>query len=195
MKKKAKKAPLPSKQFVYGYKFTSQGLQELYVPTCKDIAIQASQAKPDTTRKVIKKSSCIPTIQIYTDGACFPNPGGPGGYGVVIYEDNNIIHETQGFSESTTNNRMELMGILTGLCSIRRRLSTSTIEILSDSTYALNVLHKWKPKVNQDIIDTIKDILKECSGYQLTWVKGHSDCVGNIRADQLSTGEVMLNDQ
>ena len=45
-------------------------------------------------------------ILIYTDGACKGNPG-PGGWGVVIIE-NNKETELYGKENNTTNNIMEL---------------------------------------------------------------------------------------
>lgn len=48
---------------------------------------------------------------IYTDGSAHPNPG-PGGFGVVIYDNNNLINCYQHFEENTTNNRQEIKAIL-----------------------------------------------------------------------------------
>ena len=44
---------------------------------------------------------------IYTDGACSGNPG-PGGWGAVIFDNENKQKNISGREENTTNNRMEL---------------------------------------------------------------------------------------
>ena len=48
----------------------------------------------------------------YTDGSCKGNPG-PGGYGVVVLDDNeNLITTYTHTEDNTTNNRQELKAIL-----------------------------------------------------------------------------------
>ena len=63
-------------------------------------------------------------VTIYTDGSARGNPEGPGGYGAVLqYVDKNgQLHEKElsaGY-EKTTNNRMELMGVIAGLEALNR---------------------------------------------------------------------------
>jgi len=53
------------------------------------------------------------TVTIYADGAASPNPGA-GGYGVVLLRNGQREELSGGFRRST-NNRMELMGVLVGL--------------------------------------------------------------------------------
>ena len=52
-------------------------------------------------------------IVIYTDGACRGNPG-PGGWGVIIIEDN-IETELCGKEDKTTNNIMEMTAAIKAL--------------------------------------------------------------------------------
>jgi len=50
---------------------------------------------------------------IYTDGSCRSNPGGPGGFAVIILDDNeNLITTHTEYCQETTNNREELKAIL-----------------------------------------------------------------------------------
>ena len=52
-------------------------------------------------------------IQIFSDGACSGNPG-PGGWGAILrYKE--IEKELSGGEPETTNNRMELMGVIARL--------------------------------------------------------------------------------
>ncbi|HLE92646.1 MAG TPA: RNase H family protein, partial [Anaerolineales bacterium] len=53
-------------------------------------------------------------VTIYTDGACDPNPGGPGGYGIVLTYEKRQKEISGGF-RSTTNNRMEIYAAIKGL--------------------------------------------------------------------------------
>lgn len=69
------------------------------------------------------KESELKKVEIYTDGGCISNPGGNGGYGIVLLF-NNHRKELSGGYENTTNNRMELMAAITGLESLKEKCST-----------------------------------------------------------------------
>src|SRR5688572_302577 len=100
-------------------------------------------------------------IDIYTDGACSGNPG-PGGYGVVMLYKSHRKELSGGFS-LTTNNRMELMGLIVALSALKERCR---ITAHTDSKYLMNGFQKdwvkrWKtngwltsakkPVQNQDL--------------------------------------------
>ncbi len=53
------------------------------------------------------------TVTIYTDGACSGNPG-PGGWGAIL-RYNGAEKELFGGAAQTTNNRMELTGVISAL--------------------------------------------------------------------------------
>ena len=62
-------------------------------------------------------------IKLYTDGAARGNPDGPGGYGAVLeYVDTkgqlHIKELSQGYKK-TTNNRMELMAVISGIRGVK----------------------------------------------------------------------------
>ena len=67
-------------------------------------------------------------IIIYTDGACSYNPG-PGGWGVVL-KYGEYEKELSGFTEETTNNRMEIFAAIQGLRALKEPCS---ITLYSDS--------------------------------------------------------------
>ena len=69
-------------------------------------------------------------VIIYTDGACRGNPG-PGGWGVLIIENNNEI-TLFGGEKNTTNNQMEMRAAIEGLSYFEER---THIEIFTDSNY------------------------------------------------------------
>ena len=64
---------------------------------------------------------------IYTDGSCIGNPG-PGGWAAVILCDGKQI-ELSGGANDTTNNRMELMGLIQGLKALDK--DTTGVKIYS----------------------------------------------------------------
>jgi Ribonuclease HI len=79
-----------------------------------------------------------PTIFLYTDGAASGNPG-PGGFGVVLrcgtYEK-----EMSGGFRCTTNNRMELLAVITGLEAIK--WDNAMVEVYSDSSYVVKAINE-----------------------------------------------------
>ena len=83
-------------------------------------------------------------VKMYTDGACSGNPG-PGGYGCLICMDDEV-KKLSGFCDKTTNNRMELMGVLIGLEHVRKlvfqdKVKIRNLEIISDSAYVVNAIN------------------------------------------------------
>lgn len=136
-----------------------------------------------------------PNVTIYTDGACSGNPG-PGGYGVIlIYGEH--IKELFGGEMATTNNRMELTGVIVGLKSLKK---SCVVNIYTDSKYIVDGISKgwalkWKENnwmrnkkdkaLNADLWD---DLLSELSKHEVIfhWVKGHSGNIYNERCDELA---------
>jgi len=83
------------------------------------------------------------TIIIYTDGACTGNPG-KGGYGAVIIDGDRREELSAGY-KLTTNNRMEMMGAIAALESLK---SNSKVKLHSDSKYIVDAVVKgWAKKM------------------------------------------------
>ena len=80
----------------------------------------------------------IPQIIVYTDGAARGNPG-PGGYGVVLISGSHRKELSQGFI-LTTNNRMELMGAIVGLETLKT--APCNVTIYTDSKYVVDSVEK-----------------------------------------------------
>jgi len=142
-------------------------------------------------------------IIIYTDGACSGNPG-PGGYAAIIILSNNKEIHLSGGEESTTNNRMEMMGLITSLEYIKKEAldSDSTIEYHIDSQYLIKGVTEWMPGwkkknwksstglvKNRDLWEKI-DTLIIGLNISWNWVKGHNDDTYNELADTLARAEV-----
>lgn len=134
-------------------------------------------------------------VEIWTDGACVVNPG-PGGYGIVFRCQERKWEKTGGF-QLTTNNRMEIMGVLVALETLTEKCKAI---IYSDSQYVVNSLTKgwakrwrlksWKKKGNKKVpnADLWDKLLQLCENHEtdIRWVKGHQNDVNNLRCDQLA---------
>lgn len=135
------------------------------------------------------------TITIYTDGACLGNPG-PGGYGVVILQ-NQQRQELSGGYRLTTNNRMEMMAAIAGLESLE---VPSQVMLYSDSQYLVDAVMKgwakrwqangWRRNAKEMAKnpDLWIKVLYLCEQHQITfnWVRGHSGNIENERCDRLA---------
>ena len=133
---------------------------------------------------------------IYTDGACSGNPG-PGGWGAVIFDDEEKQNTISGKVKETTNNRMELMAPIMALKKIK---SMSEAIVFTDSTYVKNGITEWiikwkindwkssnkKPIKNKDLWIILNDLCKKKS-IIWKWIRGHSNNKYNDLADELAT--------
>ena len=138
------------------------------------------------------------TVTLYTDGACSGNPG-PGGWGAIL-SYNGIEKELSGGEASTTNNRMELMAVISGLEALKE---PCRVELYSDSKYVIDGLSKgwavswrkngWrkadkKPALNPDLWERLLNLVEK-NELSYHWVKGHADNPYNNRCDQLAVTE------
>ncbi len=135
------------------------------------------------------------TVYIFSDGACSGNPG-PGGYGVILrYKDKET--ELSGGEAHTTNNRMELMGVITGLEALKYPCN---VIVQTDSRYVVDGIekgwakswkaHNWiksdkKPALNPDLWDRLLALLDK-HDVRFTWIKGHAGHPENERCDRLA---------
>ena len=138
-------------------------------------------------------------FKIYTDGACSGNPG-PGGWGAVIFDNDNNQTNISGKEKNTTNNRMEILAAIMALKKIK---SNSQITIYTDSTYVKNGITEWmfnwkkndwktaskKLVKNKDLWIKL-DKLCEKNKVSWKWVKGHATNKYNNLADQLATSAI-----
>ncbi len=142
---------------------------------------------------------------IYTDGAARGNPDGPGGYGAIVQildkDGNRLEKELSGGYPRTTNNRMELMGVIAALEELASFKEPCEGLIYSDSRYVVDAFEKhwitnwkkngWKtstgnPVKNQDLWNRLLNALEPHS-FRFRWVKGHADHPENERCDRLAT--------
>jgi len=131
-------------------------------------------------------------ITLYSDGSSLGNPGA-GGYGGIL-EYKGKFKEYVGGEAHTTNNRMELLGVIEGLKLLKEPCD---VEVISDSSYVINGINKWlEGWVKKDFkkvknVDLWRAYLEASSPHQVkgTWVRGHNGHPQNERCDQLARNE------
>lgn len=142
--------------------------------------------------------SFIKTVEIFSDGACSGNPG-PGGYGVVL-RFGSAEKELSGGESSTTNNRMELTGVIEGLSALKE---PCCVILTTDSKYVVDSVTKgwvygWKkkgwiksdkkPALNVDLWEKLLPLLEK-HDVTFNWVKGHAGHPENERCDRLAVAQ------
>lgn len=138
-------------------------------------------------------------ISLFTDGAASGNPG-PGGYGVILrcgtYEK-----EMSGGFALTTNNRMELLAVITGLEAIK--WEHADVTVYTDSAYVVNAvnngwLFQWETKQfakkkNPDLWKRFLIIYRK-HAVKFVWIRGHAGHPENERCDRLAVAARELPD-
>ncbi len=128
-------------------------------------------------------------ITLFSDGSALGNPG-PGGYGTIIrFKDKERI--LSGGEVYTTNNRMELRGVIEGLRALKEPCE---VEVISDSSYVVKGINEWlqnwvkrsfkkvkNPDLWQEYIEVSK--IHQVHG---TWVRGHDGHKENERCDDIA---------
>ena len=141
-----------------------------------------------------------PAVTLFTDGACRGNPG-PGGWAYILRHDaSGREKEGSGGEARTTNNRMELCGVIEGLKSLNTRTAVS---VVTDSTYVAKGAAEWMPGwkkngwrrrvrgkgwgevKNVDLWKSLDDLLA-AHDVTFTVVRGHSGHAENERCDELA---------
>jgi ribonuclease HI len=128
-------------------------------------------------------------IYLFSDGSALGNPG-PGGYGTII-RYKNFEKELTGGEVHTTNNRMELLGVIEGLRALTEPCS---VEITSDSSYVVKGINEWLSGwIKKDFkkvknVDLWKEYIEVSRPHQIhaIWVRGHDGHEENERCDDLA---------
>jgi len=130
-------------------------------------------------------------ITLFSDGSALGNPG-PGGYGTILrYGDKE--RELSGGEAHTTNNRMELRGVIEGLKALKEPCE---VEIVSDSSYVVKGINEWLQNwIKRDFAkvknpDLWRDYIAASAPHRIkaTWVRGHDGHPENERCDLLARG-------
>jgi ribonuclease HI len=134
----------------------------------------------------------VKKITLFSDGSALGNPG-PGGYGTILRYGTKE-KEIVGGESHTTNNRMELLGVIEGLRALKEPCE---VDIISDSSYVVKGINEWLINwIKRDFkkvknIDLWRDFIEVSKTHKINaiWVKGHNGHEENERCDQLARDE------
>jgi len=138
-------------------------------------------------------------VNIYSDGACIKNPG-PGGYcAILTYKKAEKI--VSGGDPRTTNNRMELLAVITALEAVKDG-GDCEINIYTDSRYVVDGIEKgwaesWRrrnwiksnkePALNPELWERLlSEIARLHKNVRFIWIRGHNGHVYNERCDKIA---------
>lgn len=138
---------------------------------------------------------------LFSDGACSGNPG-PGGWGATFFEgdidgESVLLEASSKGYKHTTNNRMELLGVIEPLSALKEKCD---VTVITDSQYIANAinqgwLNNWikkgwktagkKPVKNQDLWNKLIHLLNKHK-ITMRWVRGHDGHIENEVCDILA---------
>ena len=135
-------------------------------------------------------------VYMYTDGACKGNPGAGGYACILVFGEHE--KELSGGEAQTTNNRMELSAVISGLEALKEPCE---VEIYSDSKYIVSAINEgwlrswvknnWKKSDKKPVlnVDLWQRYIAASAKHNLkfNWVKGHNGHDYNERCDRLAT--------
>jgi ribonuclease HI len=141
----------------------------------------------------------VESVRLFTDGACSGNPG-PGGWAFILtHPATGRSRDASGAEWETTNNRMELTGVIKGLSSLKRPCE---VELVTDSQYVAKGISEWlpnwkrqgwqrkengqsKPVKNVDLWQEV-DLLLSTHKVRVTHVPGHRGHPENEACDRMA---------
>ena len=131
-------------------------------------------------------------VRIFTDGSCYPNPNGVGGYAFIIIDMSSGQRlKGSGKELNSTNNRMELMAAIESLKSLKRRC---TVELVTDSEYLGKGItlwmegwckRNWRGIANGDLWSRLYVLVQNHDVY-VSWIRGHTGHLENEECDRLA---------
>jgi len=149
-----------------------------------------------TPEEVLEKHTSGPTSGVFTDGSCDNNPG-PGGWGFVWVEADEILEQRFGDTPDTTNNRMELQALIEAYKLLR---NDANVSIYSDSQLCVRTINEWAagwekrgwkrktgPIKNLDLVQELYALAGDHPNVKLEWIRAHDGSKWNEYADALAT--------
>jgi ribonuclease HI len=145
-------------------------------------------------------------LAVFSDGACRGNPG-PGAWGCVGQNaQGDILFEGSGFESNTTNNRMEILGVINAIQLLEQHLMENPLTaatpmlLFTDSKYVVEGINQWvagwkargwkkadgKTPENLDLWQWLDETRAKIPHLKIAWVKGHSGHPQNEFCDRLA---------
>ena len=148
-----------------------------------------------TTQEVLVRYSGGPKSGVFTDGSCEGNPG-PGGWGFVWVEDDEIRAERSGRDPTTTNNRMEMEALI---AAFELLPEDAVVDVYSDSQLCVKTVNEWAagwqargwrrksgPIANLELVKRLYSLAGDHPNVTLNWIKAHDGSKWNEYADALA---------
>ena len=149
-----------------------------------------------TTDQVLQRYTAGPKSGVFTDGSCEGNPG-PGGWGFVWVENDEIVQEKYGRDGDTTNNRMELTALIEALRVLPEDAETA---VYSDSQLCVKTVNEWAagwerrgwrrksgPIANLELVKQFYALARAHPGVRIEWIRAHDGSRWNEYADALAS--------
>jgi ribonuclease HI len=149
-----------------------------------------------TPAEVLERYHDGPRSGVFTDGSCEGNPG-PGGWGMVWVEDDRVLAERHGHDPATTNNRMELMALITAYELLP---VDAEVTVYSDSNLCVQTVNEWAaawerrgwkrktgPIANLELVKRLYALARAHPKVTLRWIRAHDGSRWNEYADALAT--------
>ncbi len=148
-----------------------------------------------TPEEVLAKHSSGPKTGVFTDGSCEGNPG-PGGWGFVWVENDEILEQGSGTDPATTNNRMELLALIQ---AYRALPADATVTVFSDSELCVKTVNEWAaawerrgwrrktgPIKNLELVKELYALANAHPNVELRWIRAHDGSRWNEYVDALA---------
>lgn len=130
------------------------------------------------------------TVEIYSDGSCLRNPGVGAWASILVYNGHEKV--LSGYEEYTTNNRMELLGVISAIKALKEPCH---VILTTDSKYVVDafakgwinnwvkqgILTRKNGELWAELLDVSKDHVVE-----YVWVRGHAGHPYNERCDKIA---------
>jgi ribonuclease HI len=150
--------------------------------------------------EVLRRYTGGPKTGVFTDGSCEGNPG-PGGWGFVWVENDEIVAEGTGTDPATTNNRMELKALIE---AYKKLPADAEITIHSDSQLCVKTVNEWAagwekrgwrrksgPIANLELVQELYALANAHPTVTLQWIKAHDGTRWNEYADALASSYML----
>jgi len=134
----------------------------------------------------------LKTITLFSDGSALGNPG-PGGFGAIL-RFGDVEKIVSGGEKHTTNNRMELLGVIEGLRALKE---PCRVTVISDSSYVIRGINEWLENWVKRNFAKVKNpdlwleylSVSKIHTIEGVWVRGHNGHPENERCDVIAREE------
>jgi ribonuclease HI len=153
-----------------------------------------------TPEEVLARYTAGPKDGVFSDGSCEGNPG-PGGWGFVWVQGDEIVKQASGHDGATTNNRMELTALIQAFHTLPE---DAEVTVHSDSQLCVKTVNEWAtgwekrgwkrktgPIANLELVQQLYALAGAHPRVTLKWIKAHDGSRWNEYADALASAYLL----